>query len=47
LVPISPRFFATVGVYLAQERPADALTERLFVVLKGCLGGVSRCPPPG
>ena len=35
LVPISGRFFATVARYLRDERPADATTDRVFVVLKG------------
>jgi len=35
LVPISPRFFTTLRVYFDRERPADAVTDRLFVVLKG------------
>jgi integrase/recombinase XerD len=34
-IPISSRFFATVGDYLRLERPDDAETDRLFVVLKG------------
>ena len=34
-IPISARFFATVGDYLRLERPTDAETNRLFVVLKG------------
>ena len=34
-IPISSRFFATVGDYLRLERPNDANTDRLFVVLKG------------
>jgi site-specific recombinase XerD len=34
LVPISPRFFASVARYLDAERPATN-TQRLFVVLKG------------
>jgi integrase/recombinase XerD len=34
-IPISSRFFATVGDYLRLERPTDAETDRLFVVLKG------------
>ena len=34
-IPISSRFFATVGDYLRLERPDDAITDRLFVVLKG------------
>jgi integrase/recombinase XerD len=35
LVPISPRFFTTLRAYLDRERPADAVTDRVFVVLKG------------
>lgn len=35
LVPIAPRFFATVARYLNAERPGTCATERLFVVLKG------------
>jgi len=35
LVPISPRFFATLRAYLDHERPAGTVTDRLFVVLKG------------
>lgn len=35
LVPISARFFASVARYLDAERPADAITESVFVVLKG------------
>jgi len=34
LVPISTRFFEHVTAYLETERPADAETDRLFVVLK-------------
>jgi site-specific recombinase XerD len=34
LVPVSRRFFATVADYLEVERPADAGTDRLFLVLK-------------
>jgi len=34
-IPISGRFFVTVGDYLRLERPKEASTERLFVVLKG------------
>ena len=34
-IPISSRFFATVGDYLRVERPDDSNTDRLFVVLKG------------
>lgn len=32
---MSGRFFASVGSYLDAERPADADTDGLFVVLKG------------
>jgi integrase/recombinase XerD len=35
LVPISARFFASVARYLDAERPPDASTDRVFVVLKG------------
>lgn len=35
LVPISGRFFTTLRVYLDGERPSDAVTDRVFVVLKG------------
>jgi site-specific recombinase XerD len=35
LVPMSPSFFATVGKYMENERPAGVDTDRLFVVLKG------------
>jgi integrase/recombinase XerD len=34
LVPMSPRFFATLGRYLECERPKEAVTDRVFVVLK-------------
>ena len=34
LVPIADRFFTLVAAYLEQERPADADTDTLFVVLK-------------
>jgi len=34
-IPISGRFFASLAVYLDAERPADAGTDRVFVVLKG------------
>jgi len=34
IVPVSGRFFATVGQYLHEERPQCA-TDRVFVVLKG------------
>jgi site-specific recombinase XerD len=35
LVPVSARFFVAVAAYLEAERPADADTDRVFVVLKG------------
>jgi len=35
LIPISNRFFDTVGRYLDNERPDDAATDAVFVVLKG------------
>lgn len=35
LIPVSSRFFASVAAYLDHERPADAPTDRVFVVLKG------------
>ena len=34
-IPISRRWFSTVGDYLRVERPVEATTERVFVVLKG------------
>lgn len=35
IVPVSTRFFATIGRYLDQERPRTSVTDRAFVVLKG------------
>jgi site-specific recombinase XerD len=35
LVPVSGQFFTAVAAYLDSERPADARTDQLFVVLKG------------
>jgi integrase/recombinase XerD len=35
LIPVSPRFFAEVSVYLEAERPAGLGTDRVFVALKG------------
>lgn len=35
LVPISETFFATIAAYLNDERPAGAVTDRVFVALKG------------
>jgi integrase/recombinase XerD len=37
LIPVSGRFFASVASYLDIERPADAGTDHVFVVLKGGL----------
>jgi integrase/recombinase XerD len=34
IVPISTRFFGTLGAYMNQERPHTSATDRLFVVLK-------------
>jgi integrase/recombinase XerD len=39
VVPVSGRFFASLGAYLEQERPAAASTTRVFVVLKGARRG--------
>jgi integrase/recombinase XerD len=41
LVPMSPTFFATAAAYLECERPLDAPTDRLFVVLKGPRRGLA------
>ncbi len=35
IVPVSARFFASLGEYLEHERPPDSTSRRLFVVLKG------------
>ena len=35
IVPVSGRFFATLGGYLDSERPRTSTTDRVFVVLKG------------
>ena len=35
IVPVSARFFATLGRYLEEERPKTVATDRVFVVLKG------------
>ena len=35
LVEVSSRFFAALAAYLEAERPADAGSDRVFVVLKG------------
>jgi integrase/recombinase XerD len=35
IVTVSARFFATLADYLAHERPATAVDDHVFVVLKG------------
>jgi site-specific recombinase XerD len=35
VVPVANRFFDALGGYLHDERPANARTDRVFVVLKG------------
>ena len=35
VVPVSARFFASLGDYLGDERPPESTTTQLFVVLKG------------
>jgi integrase len=35
VVPAANRFFGALGAYLHSERPAEAGTDRVFVVLKG------------
>ncbi len=39
LIPMSAQFFASVATYLSAERPNDATSEQLFVVLKGTRRG--------
>jgi len=39
LVPVSARFFGSLGVYLEQERPPVSATRQVFVVLKGVRRG--------
>ena len=39
VVPVSARFFASVGAYLESERPTAAATRQVFVVLKGARRG--------
>jgi integrase/recombinase XerD len=39
IVPISPRFFASLGDYLDQERPQASPSQAVFVVLKGIRRG--------
>ncbi len=40
-VPVSARFFSSLGDYLGSERPLTSATEQVFVVLKGTRRGVS------
>jgi site-specific recombinase XerD len=35
VVPVSNRFFASVASYLDNERPTEATTDHVFVVMKG------------
>ncbi len=35
IVPLSGRFFTTIGAYLETERPQPSAVDRVFVVLKG------------
>ncbi|MGH9171413.1 MAG: tyrosine-type recombinase/integrase [Acidimicrobiales bacterium] len=35
LVPVSARFFSSLGEYIKSERPRSSATDRVFVVLKG------------
>jgi integrase/recombinase XerD len=35
IVPVSQRFFLTLGGYLADERPEQAIDDHVFLVLKG------------
>src|SRR5450755_3665131 len=44
IVPISGRFFAALGEYLELERPAEAIAEACFVVLKGPRRGLPLSP---
>jgi integrase/recombinase XerD len=39
IVPISARFFTSLGEYLCAERPPESSTKQLFVVLKGARRG--------
>jgi site-specific recombinase XerD len=40
IVPVSARFFATLGHYLEDERPKTTATDRVFLVLKGPRSGL-------
>jgi integrase/recombinase XerD len=44
LVPMSSRFFDSLAAYLDLERPGDAATDRVFVVLKGQRRGAPLTP---
>ncbi|MGX7671095.1 tyrosine-type recombinase/integrase [Plantactinospora sp. DSM 117369] len=44
LIPVSGRFFASLAAYLHLERPADTVTDRVFVVLKGSRRGMPLSP---
>jgi site-specific recombinase XerD len=46
IVPVAARFFTTLARYLDRERPAQAATGQVFVVLKGP-AAAARCQPPG
>jgi integrase/recombinase XerD len=41
IVPAADRFFDALGAYLHHERPGQARTDRVFVVLKGPRRGMS------
>jgi site-specific recombinase XerD len=42
VVPAANRFFDALGAYLHDERPREARTDRVFVVLRG-RGAACRC----
>ena len=44
LIPMSSRFFATLGRYLDIERPKGLVTDRVFVALKGQRRGLPLSP---
>jgi site-specific recombinase XerD len=46
VVPAANSFFDALGAYLRDERPANAITDRVFVVLKVRAAG-SRSRPKG
>ena len=39
LVPMSPRFFRSLGAYVESERPAESTSDYVFVALKGAVRG--------